>query len=63
MKWFVAANPAASRRIGLALDSGSPRSWSRIVVVEALADADIEPDIVCASLIGAVVGAAKRKLQ
>jgi NTE family protein len=48
----------AGPRIGLALGSGSARGWSHIGVIEALAEAGIEPDIVCGCSIGAVVGAA-----
>jgi NTE family protein len=45
-------------RIGLALGSGSARGWSHIGVIEALAEAGIEPDIVCGTSIGSLVGAA-----
>lgn len=45
-------------RIGLALGSGSARGWSHIGVIEALHEAGIEPDIVCGSSFGSVVGAA-----
>ncbi len=45
-------------RIGLALGGGSARGWSHIGVIEALADADVHPDIVCGCSIGALVGAA-----
>lgn len=45
-------------RIGLALGSGAARGWSHIGVVDALADAGIEPDIVCGTSIGSLVGAA-----
>lgn len=45
-------------RIGLALGSGSARGWSHIGVIEALAEAGIEPEIVCGTSIGALVGAA-----
>lgn len=45
-------------RIGLALGSGSARGWSHIGVIDALAEAGIEPDIVCGTSIGALVGAA-----
>jgi NTE family protein len=45
-------------RIGLALGSGAARGWSHIGAIEALAEADIHPDIVCGTSIGAVVGAA-----
>ena len=44
-------------RIGLALGSGSARGWSHIGVIDALAEAGIEPDIVCGTSIGALVGA------
>lgn len=45
-------------RIGLALGSGSARGWAHIGVIRALADAGIEPDLVCGTSIGALVGAA-----
>lgn len=48
----------ARPRIGLALGSGSARGWSHIGVIEALHAARIEPDIVCGSSFGAIVGAA-----
>jgi len=48
----------ATPRIGLALGSGSARGWSHIGIIEALADAGIEADIVCGTSIGALVGAA-----
>ncbi len=44
-------------RIGLALGSGSARGWSHIGVIDALVGAGIEPDIVCGTSIGALVGA------
>lgn len=44
--------------IGLALGGGSARGWAHIGVIRALADASIEPDIVCGTSIGALVGAA-----
>lgn len=46
-------------RIGLALGSGSARGWAHIGVIAALAEADIVPDIVCGTSIGALVGAAQ----
>src|SRR5512137_2061564 len=49
---------AARPRIGLALGSGSARGWAHIGVIDALAEAGIEPDIVCGTSIGALVGAA-----
>jgi len=45
-------------RIGLALGSGAARGWAHIGAVRALGEAGIEPDIVCGSSIGALVGAA-----
>jgi NTE family protein len=45
-------------RIGLALGGGAARGWAHIGAIHALADAGIEPDIVCGTSIGALVGAA-----
>ena len=45
-------------RIGLALGSGSARGWSHIGVIDALTEAGIEPDIICGTSIGSLVGAA-----
>jgi NTE family protein len=45
-------------KIGLALGSGSARGWAHIGIIEALADMDIVPDIVCGASMGALVGAA-----
>ena len=45
-------------RIGLALGSGAARGWSHIGVIDALAEAGIEPEIVCGTSIGSLVGAA-----
>ncbi len=44
-------------KIGLALGSGSARGWSHIGVIKALAEQGIEPNIICGSSIGALVGA------
>lgn len=44
-------------KVGLALGSGSSRGWSHIGVINALAEQGIEPDIVCGTSIGALVGA------
>ena len=46
------------RRIGLALGSGSARGWAHIGAIDALTGAGIEPEIVCGTSIGALVGAA-----
>jgi NTE family protein len=48
----------ARPRIAIALGSGAARGWSHIGILEALHNAGIEPDIVCGSSIGALVGAA-----
>jgi NTE family protein len=45
-------------RIGLALGSGSARGWSHIGIIDSLIEAGIEPDIVCGTSIGSLVGAA-----
>lgn len=44
-------------KIGLALGGGIARGWSHIGVVERLVEEGIEPDIVCGTSIGALVGA------
>lgn len=43
--------------IGLALGSGSSRGWSHIGIIRALADLGIEPNIICGTSIGALIGA------
>ena len=45
-------------KIGLVLGAGSARGWAHIGVIRALQEAGIEPDIVCGTSIGALVGAA-----
>ncbi len=40
------------------LGSGSARGWAHIGAIDALAEAGIEPEIVCGTSIGALVGAA-----
>jgi len=42
-------------KIGFALGSGSARGWAHIGIIEALAEAGIEPDIVCGTSIGALL--------
>ena len=52
-------NSAGSKpTIGLALGSGASRGWSHLGVVKALVAAGIEPDVVCGTSVGAMVGAA-----
>ena len=45
-------------RIGLALGGGGARGWAHIGVLRSLQQCGIEPDIVCGTSIGALVGAA-----
>jgi NTE family protein len=45
-------------KIGLALGSGSSRGWSHIGIIKALNELGINPDIVCGTSAGAIVGAA-----
>ena len=52
-------NSTKRSTIGLALGSGSARGWSHIGVINALAEHDIIPDIVCGTSIGALVGASQ----
>lgn len=47
-----------SPRIGLALGSGSARGWSHVGIIESLAEAGIEPGIICGTSMGSLVGAA-----
>jgi NTE family protein len=44
-------------RIGIALGAGSARGWAHIGVLRALTKEGIEPDVVCGTSIGALVGA------
>ena len=52
----MSLNPSRPR-IGLALGSGSARGWSHIGVLRTLVRAGIEPDVVCGTSVGALVGA------
>src|SRR4051812_49026561 len=45
-------------RIGVVLGAGAARGWAHIGVLRALHEAGIEPQIVCGTSIGALVGAA-----
>jgi NTE family protein len=45
-------------KVGLALGSGAARGWAHIGVIQQLQRIGIEPDIVCGTSIGALVGAA-----
>lgn len=54
----MAATQNASAKIGLALGSGASRGWSHVGVIEALLREGIEPDIICGTSVGAMIGAA-----
>jgi NTE family protein len=45
-------------RLGLALGSGAARGWAHVGVLQALREAEIEPDIICGTSMGALVGSA-----
>ncbi|RMD79904.1 MAG: patatin [Gammaproteobacteria bacterium] len=51
-------SPGRRPRLGLALGAGSARGWAHIGVLETLAEAGIQPAVVCGTSIGALVGAA-----
>ena len=60
-KTATVAEPSSGARplrIGVALGSGSARGWAHIGVLRSLAEAGIEPEVVCGTSIGALVGAA-----
>lgn len=44
-------------RTGLALGSGASRGWSHIGVIKALRAEGIEPDVICGTSVGAIIGA------
>ena len=45
-------------RIGIALGSGASRGWSHVGVLKTLIREGVEPDVVCGTSVGAMVGAA-----
>jgi NTE family protein len=47
---------AVTPKIGLALGSGASRGWSHIGIIKALLREGIEPDIVCGTSVGAMIG-------
>jgi NTE family protein len=51
-------NSTAIPKIGLALGSGASRGWSHIGVIKALMREGIEPDVVCGTSVGAIIGGA-----
>ncbi len=58
MKKSKKKSPVSRPRLGLALGSGSARGWAHIGVIRSLEKQGIEPDIICGSSVGALVGAA-----
>lgn len=46
----------ARPRLGIALGGGGARGWAHIGILNALIEADLEPEIVCGTSIGALVG-------
>ena len=57
INFFKKKKRIPSKKVGLALGSGSARGWSHIGVIRALADAGIRVDYVAGTSIGALVGA------
>ena len=51
-------NSKTKPKIGLVLGSGASRGWSHIGVIKTLLREGIEPDIVCGTSVGAMIGAA-----
>jgi NTE family protein len=49
-------NQTVLPKIGLALGSGASRGWSHIGVIKKLLSEGIEPDIVCGTSVGAIIG-------
>jgi len=47
---------STSPKVGLALGSGASRGWSHIGVIKALLREGIEPDVVCGTSVGAIIG-------
>lgn len=47
-----------TKKVGLALGSGSARGWSHIGVIRALQEEGIDIDIVCGTSVGSIVGSA-----
>ena len=54
---FKVREMSSDLKIGVALGSGAARGMSHIGIINALADMGIEPDIVCGTSVGSLVGA------
>ena len=57
INFFKKKKRIPSKKVGLALGSGSARGWSHIGVIRALAEAGVRVDYVAGTSIGALVGA------
>ena len=57
MRVASAGMDADGHTIGIALGAGAARGWAHIGVLRALQDAGIEPQVVCGTSIGAMIGA------
>jgi NTE family protein len=55
-KGGLMATRTTATRVGIALGSGVARGWAHIGVLRALERAGVQPDIVCGTSIGALVG-------
>jgi NTE family protein len=51
-------NTGSLPKVGLVLGSGASRGWSHIGIIKALLREGIEPDIICGTSVGAMIGAA-----
>ena len=50
------SGPAERPLVGLALGSGGGGGWAHVGVIRGLAEAGVQPDIVCGTSVGAMVG-------
>ena len=53
----ILSESGVTPKIGLVLGSGASRGWSHIGIIKALLREGIEPDIVCGTSVGAMIGA------
>ena len=57
MNLDLTSGPGPRKRIGIALGSGSARGMAHIGVLQRLSELGVEPDIVCGTSIGSLIGA------
>ena len=55
--YTILSESGVTPKIGLVLGSGASRGWSHIGIIKALLREGIEPDIVCGTSVGAMIGA------